>query len=182
MLSVGKRHPSELMEFVHHPLEPVDLFDDGLGAFVADAVEDFGLRACFLKVFDGDPNGKQRVLDFMRNLPRHIPPRGDTLRADSALQVGLEIRRHPVDTLRELSDFVSGLHLQLVGKFSGGYLAYSRGELMNRFRHPESDHVTDNIGEQQSNRRHDKENQRQLALQPDLVFVGIRDDHFDGGT
>ena len=113
------------MEFVHHPLEPVDLFDDGLCAFVADAVEDFGLRARFLKVFNGDTNGKQRVLNFVGNLARHIPPGGDTFGADSPLQVCFEIRRHPVDALRELSDFVSGVHLKLVSEFPGGDSAHA---------------------------------------------------------
>ena len=53
---------------------------------------------------------RQRVLDVVRDLPRHVRPRFEALRALELGALALEVVRHPVEVLDEPSQFVGRRH------------------------------------------------------------------------
>ena len=85
-----RRHPRELRELVDQPLQRFDLADDRARALVderAGARRRVGEMAA--QPLGGQLNRRQRILDLVRQPPRHLAPRRHLLRADQ--------RRHVVE-------------------------------------------------------------------------------------
>ena len=59
-----------------------------------------------LRVLGGQLNRRQRVLDVVRDLPRHLGPGFEPLRALEFGALALQIVRHPVEVLHEPPEFV----------------------------------------------------------------------------
>ena len=93
----GLGHARERRELVHHPADVTDLADDGLRALF----EDLGIGRDLLLVlapqaFGRELDGRQRVLDLMRDAPRDIGPGRGALRGN---QVGDVVKGHDVARL-----------------------------------------------------------------------------------
>ena len=74
------RHSREMREFVDHPSYVIDLPDDGIGALFENGT----VLANHFSVFASQPfgrklNGRERILDLMRDPSRHIRPCRRTL-------------------------------------------------------------------------------------------------------
>ena len=79
----GLRHAGEGRELVDHAADVADLADDGLRALL----EDLGIGRDFLLVFaaqtlGGELNGRQRVLDLVRDAARDVGPGRGALGGD----------------------------------------------------------------------------------------------------
>ena len=61
-------------------------------------------RAQASQRLDGRSDGRERVLDLVRDPPRHLAPRGDAARRREPPARGLEVDDHLVERLRELRD------------------------------------------------------------------------------
>ena len=98
------RHAGEGRELVDHALDVVDLPHDRVRALV----EHLAIRGDDLAVFAADALGReldrgQRVLDLVRDAPRHVGPGGGALRRDEIGDVVERDRRDPAPRLRACS-------------------------------------------------------------------------------
>ena len=79
----GLGHAGEGGELIHHAADVADLADDGVGALVEDVLVGLDLRAVFaLQALGRELDGRQRVLDLMRDAARDVGPGGVALRRD----------------------------------------------------------------------------------------------------
>ena len=90
------RHARELRELVHQPLERLDFADDRRRAFVDERTRRLGrLREMASEPLGAELNRRQRVLDLVRQPPRHLTPGRGSLRANERRDV-VEDHHHAV--------------------------------------------------------------------------------------
>ncbi len=78
-----RRHAGELREFVHQRLQRLDFLDDCARAFRSQRSGRLGRRRQVPpQPFGGQLNGRERILDLVRESPRDFAPRRDLLRPD----------------------------------------------------------------------------------------------------
>ena len=69
-------------------------------------VEPFSIGMHAVQVLGIELNRRQRVLDFVRHLPRHFRPRLESVRALELAALPLELSGHPVEVLHQTPQFV----------------------------------------------------------------------------
>ncbi len=161
---LGTRHPRELAELGDDAPQTLDLFEDRDGRLLEDLVE---VRVLLLVRFshrlDRDLDGRERVLDLVRDSARDVPPGRDPLGAEEPPLRALELSCHRVERLERAADVTSRLHSDRRFEIAGGDAAGRVLELGERPRQPEGEHETDGQRERERDAATDQETAIELG-------------------
>ncbi len=110
-----RRHARELRELVDQPLQRLDLADDRVGALLDQrAVRRAGVAAaCGCSRSADNWIGRQRVLDLVRQPPRHLAPRRHLLRPDQRRDIVEHQHRCPRSRRRRRRRVATTAEVQL---------------------------------------------------------------------
>jgi hypothetical protein len=95
-----RRRRSEAGELRRDLTQQLDLRQDRRDALVKHGGQwSAAIDVHALRVLGGELNGRQRVLDVVRHLPRHVGPRFEALRVLEFAALALQVGRHLVEVL-----------------------------------------------------------------------------------
>ena len=144
-----RRHLGKIAEAADDAFQIFQLRAQGGGGLEKYFVELFGgLLARALQIFNRQLQGKQRILQLVREPPRQFAPRGHAFGLHQALALLGELARHFVESVRELADFVARAHFDARVPASRGDFARAGSQLLDRARDARGDPPAQNQPQQ----------------------------------
>ena len=144
-------HFAEVAEAADDRLQVGDLHAQCLRALAKDFLELLGGQlAGTRQVLHRELQGEQRVLEFVRQAPGKLAPRGDAFGLDKAVALAGQLAGHMIEAARQHTELIAALFGNLHIPVAGGHVPGGASQLLDGPRYPRRDPQAQADGEQNS--------------------------------